>query len=181
MHDGRDDYYMKGTARGRSHGPVHWLSNWRLVRLWAWLGLRSPPAQHCPRIPACQNARRKSCESCYAGGQEASSHRLHEMSETATEMYDLPDVVLPFSWRKSPLLIRTATGDESKPRCANCEAKGFSCEYRIDLSFVRSSNPAPPLDGSSGGREAKAYSSIKVGLWLPPPKKHCLNARVVYN
>ncbi|KAE8360693.1 hypothetical protein BDV27DRAFT_148467 [Aspergillus caelatus] len=32
-------------------------------------------------------------------------------------------------------------GDERKPRCENCEAKGFSCRYGADLTFVSVPNP----------------------------------------
>ncbi|KAJ5818805.1 hypothetical protein N7474_004396 [Penicillium riverlandense] len=47
----------------------------------------------------------------------------------------------------------TPASDEQKPRCANCEVKGFACKYGTDLSFV------PPQSGlvSGGGQ---AYTNI---------------------
>ncbi|KAJ5085256.1 hypothetical protein N7532_010027 [Penicillium argentinense] len=43
--------------------------------------------------------------------------------------------------------------DEQKPRCANCEVKGFTCKYGSDLAFV------PPRSGNApGGRQV--YGSI---------------------
>ncbi|KAL5352800.1 hypothetical protein ACLOAV_002748 [Pseudogymnoascus australis] len=50
--------------------------------------------------------------------------------------------------------------DEQKPRCENCEAKGFSCRYGADLSFVSVSNPR--LQQSNGPLNAtvQGYSTI---------------------
>jgi hypothetical protein len=46
-------------------------------------------------------------------------------------------------------------GDEQKPRCANCEVKGFTCKYGSDLAFV------PPRSGDApGGRHV--YGTISV-------------------
>ncbi|KAJ5719947.1 hypothetical protein N7493_006825 [Penicillium malachiteum] len=44
--------------------------------------------------------------------------------------------------------------DEQKPRCANCEVKGFSCKYGSDLAFV------PPESGQAAGGTRQAYNSI---------------------
>ncbi|KAJ5731534.1 uncharacterized protein N7483_006042 [Penicillium malachiteum] len=44
--------------------------------------------------------------------------------------------------------------DEQKPRCANCEVKGFSCKYGSDLAFV------PPKSGQAAGGTRQAYNSI---------------------
>ncbi|KAJ5766181.1 uncharacterized protein N7511_003797 [Penicillium nucicola] len=44
--------------------------------------------------------------------------------------------------------------DEQKPRCANCEVKGFSCKYGGDLAFVSS------RAGPHGSGIGQGYSSI---------------------
>ncbi|KAJ5290936.1 hypothetical protein N7478_000187 [Penicillium angulare] len=45
--------------------------------------------------------------------------------------------------------------DEQKPRCANCEVKGFTCKYGSDLAFV------PPRSGQmTAGAARQVYSSI---------------------
>ncbi|KAK9858535.1 hypothetical protein MYU51_017639 [Penicillium brevicompactum] len=43
--------------------------------------------------------------------------------------------------------------DEQKPRCANCEVKGFTCKYGSDLAFV------PPRSGVVPGA-GQGYSTI---------------------
>ncbi|KAJ5698677.1 hypothetical protein N7462_000682 [Penicillium macrosclerotiorum] len=44
--------------------------------------------------------------------------------------------------------------DEQKPRCANCEVKGFTCKYGADLAFV------PPRSGQAPGGTRQSYSTI---------------------
>lgn len=46
--------------------------------------------------------------------------------------------------------------DEQKPRCANCEVKGFTCKYGADLAFV------PPRSGEAGVGAGQAYGTITV-------------------
>ncbi|KFY03134.1 hypothetical protein V490_00281 [Pseudogymnoascus sp. VKM F-3557] len=50
--------------------------------------------------------------------------------------------------------------DEQKPRCENCEAKGFSCRYGADLSFVSAPNPEPQQSNEPLNATVKAYSTI---------------------
>ncbi|KAJ6103439.1 hypothetical protein N7486_005866 [Penicillium sp. IBT 16267x] len=46
--------------------------------------------------------------------------------------------------------------DEQKPRCANCEVKGFTCKYGSDLAFMT------PRSGQVPGGTGQAYKAIKV-------------------
>ncbi|KAJ5622503.1 hypothetical protein N7528_005735 [Penicillium herquei] len=48
----------------------------------------------------------------------------------------------------------TPAGKQRKPRCANCEVKGFSCKYGADLAFV------PPKSGQAAGGRRQVYNSI---------------------
>ncbi|KFZ25282.1 hypothetical protein V502_00242 [Pseudogymnoascus sp. VKM F-4520 (FW-2644)] len=50
--------------------------------------------------------------------------------------------------------------DEQKPRCENCEAKGFTCRYGADLSFVSVSNPGPQQSNGTLNATVQAYSTI---------------------
>ncbi|KAJ6067868.1 uncharacterized protein N7446_004905 [Penicillium canescens] len=45
--------------------------------------------------------------------------------------------------------------DEQKPRCANCEVKGFACKYGADLAFV-----SPRAGLAHGSGLGQGYSSI---------------------
>ncbi|KAJ6134588.1 hypothetical protein N7523_000910 [Penicillium sp. IBT 18751x] len=45
--------------------------------------------------------------------------------------------------------------DEQKPRCANCEVKGFTCKYGADLAFVPSRSGA-----AAGGGTGQLYNAI---------------------
>lgn len=47
-------------------------------------------------------------------------------------------------------------GDEQKPRCANCEVKGFACKYGNDLAFV------PGRAGAVPGGIGQVYGKITV-------------------
>ncbi|KAF7712606.1 Fungal Zn(2)-Cys(6) binuclear cluster domain-containing protein [Penicillium ucsense] len=44
--------------------------------------------------------------------------------------------------------------DEQKPRCANCEVKGFPCKYGTDVAFV------PPRSTTAGVTTGQVYGSI---------------------
>ncbi|KAB8260722.1 hypothetical protein BDV32DRAFT_149158 [Aspergillus pseudonomiae] len=49
--------------------------------------------------------------------------------------------------------------DEGKPRCENCEAKGFSCRYGADLTFV--SVPNPRIQSPKGPATRVNYNTIE--------------------
>lgn len=53
--------------------------------------------------------------------------------------------------------LTTVTGDEQKPRCANCEVKGFACKYGADLAFVSGRT------GAAHGGMRQVYGNITVG------------------
>ncbi|KAF7631507.1 hypothetical protein F9C07_1181719 [Aspergillus flavus] len=50
--------------------------------------------------------------------------------------------------------------DERKPRCENCEAKGFSCRYGADLTFVPVPNPTTQSTNGPATRAAN-YNAIQ--------------------
>lgn len=80
MRDEHDDYCIKKVRQetGRTLlALIPKLATRASVDM-TGLEITTPPRR--PRIPACQNACRKSSKSCYAGRQEESSHRLYEVS-----------------------------------------------------------------------------------------------------
>ncbi|KAE8391218.1 hypothetical protein ETB97_003329 [Aspergillus alliaceus] len=67
--------------------------------------------------------------------------------------------------------------DERKPRCENCEAKGFSCRYGADLTFVSVPNPKTrsPKETTAGAVNYNAIQFVDDGPASSNVLRNCEN------
>ncbi|OGM49594.1 hypothetical protein ABOM_001638 [Aspergillus bombycis] len=89
-------------------------------------------------------------------------HNLADNNNTVNALCRPADQLRPnknVSVRDVGHVVGGEGSDEGKPRCENCEAKGFSCRYGADLTFV--SVPNPRIQSPKGPATRLNYNTIE--------------------